>query len=218
MKLVVPFLATAALATSASAGLSPDFFGFKVVITNDGQNNTFDVYANFTGPKVLLNTYDLTSTGDLGFGSFIHNDLANGSWDPNFCQVGSQSPLVTNDSFVLIGGNTGVLSGNSTTADPGWGDIFGFNQTDIPDGAGWFNTNPPNLQGATNADNKVLIARFIVSRDVIATRTFFIKIGFYAGEGSPTEFGEGYFTVGVPAPGVLALLGLAGMTARRRRA
>ncbi|MBL9148903.1 MAG: hypothetical protein JNM94_09445 [Phycisphaerae bacterium] len=193
-----------ALAASANAG----FTGFTVENSVNGSgNNVSKVYANFDAlPAVLLNVFGVQNTG--GSATFIHNDFAGGSWAPQFTIAPGD-----NDSYVTIGGTFGFA--NSTTADPGWGGA-GFNQPGIPNGAGWFNNNPPNLQGAANAQGKVLVGQFVISGD--ATRSYFAKIGFNAGIGTPTVFGEGNFTVGVPAPGAFALLGLAGLAGRRRRA
>ena len=121
------------------------------------------------------------------------------------------------DSYVCIGGGTGFASGNSTAADPGWGNA-GFNQAGIADTAsvgvaGWFNQNPPNLQGQ-NIDGKTLLGQFVLSDS--ASMSLFMKIGYNAGvSGSPVQFGEGIFTL--PAPGAVAILGLAGLAGRRRR-
>ena len=48
----------------------------------------------------------------------------------------------------------------------------------------------------------------------------FMKVGYNNGiAGSAVQFGEGTFTLGaIPAPGAVALLGLAGLAGRRRRA
>ena len=49
--------------------------------------------------------------------------------------------------------------------------------------------------------------------------TFNLKIGYNNGvAGSPVQFAEATFTLGaIPAPGAIALLGLAGLAGRRRR-
>jgi hypothetical protein len=202
MNFVVPFLAVGALAASANAG----FTGFTWENSVNGAgNNVTKVYANFDSAANLLNVFSVQTTA--GSASFIQNDFAGGSWAPQFTFAPGD-----NDSYVTIGGTFGFS--NSTTADPGWGDD-GFNQPGIPDGAGWFNTNPPNEQGKA-INGKVLIGQWVVAGT--DTRTYFAKIGFNAALGTPTQFGEGEFIVGVPAPGAFALLGLAGVAGRRRRA
>ncbi|MSR18950.1 MAG: PEP-CTERM sorting domain-containing protein, partial [Phycisphaerales bacterium] len=48
--------------------------------------------------------------------------------------------------------------------------------------------------------------------------TAYLKIGFKVASTTTALFGQGNYTlVGVPAPGALALLGMAGFMSRRRR-
>jgi hypothetical protein len=207
MKFVVPFLAAAALAGSASAG----FTGFSVETSTTGSGKTaFNVFATFDGSGgVVLNAFGWSQTGGtLNIASALHNDFVGGSWSPQFNIGGATG----DDSFLTIGGTPGFA--NSTNADPAFGPA-GFNQLNIPTGAGWFNSNPPNLAGQS-VGGKTLIGRFVFNPASLSAGTFFLKVGFNAGLGTPTEFGEGTFTI--PAPGAIALLGLAGLTSRRRRA
>ena len=209
MKFLVPFLGAAALAASASAG----FTGFSSVATVGGDGKVVtQVYANFSGSSdTLLNVFGIAymggiNTSNFGAGNFYHTDFVGGSWAPQF----ASDPL--NDSFLTIGGTAGFA--NSSNADPAWGGL-GFNQPGLVTGAGWFNSNPPNLQGQ-NIAGKVFIGQF--KTDNAKTWEIFAKVGYNAGLSTPTVFGEGVFTVGVPAPGAVALLGLAGLVGRRRRA
>ena len=103
-------------------------------------------------------------------------------------------------------------------------DNFGGNGTQIPAAdAGWYNGSPPSLNGQVGdvagagtiagSDFGVLIGRF-------STGTFAnlegstLEVTWNQGLGTPGN--QAGFTV-VPAPGALALLGLAGMAGRRRR-
>ncbi len=63
------------------------------------------------------------------------------------------------DSFVTVGGDLAVPSSNTTTFDPGFPDA---SATVPPAGAGWYNSNPANLQGFTDAEGRVLVARFTI--------------------------------------------------------
>jgi MYXO-CTERM domain-containing protein len=56
-----------------------------------------------------------------------------------------------------------------------------------------------------------------MAADRAADFTFEAEIGYNTGAGTEVFFGAGIFTT-VPAPGALALLGLGGLIARRRRA
>jgi hypothetical protein len=222
---VVPIVAAASLAAGASAG----FLGFHVThITNsDGRTVTFvnGQWDLREGPAVLLNVFNWNYTGGIGTtgtgsGNFWHNDLFNGS--VNSDSNGTWSPQlagdITKDSYVTIGGTAGFA--NSTSADPGWGPA-GFNQPGIPEGGvtGWFNSNPPNLQGLADyfeGIGETFIGQFVT--DPGKTWDITVTVGFNHGLGTPTSFADGGFTIGIPAPGALALLGLAGLAGRRRRA
>lgn len=207
MKFVVPFIAAAALASGASAAFT--MFSTEAS-TNVQGNSVFKVYANFDAQASLLNAFQIVAgAGTLDVATAIHNDFVGGSWAPQF------SAAAGNDSYLLIGGLANF--GNSTNADPAFG-AAGFNQLTIPNGAGWFNGNPPNGQGASIA-GKTQIGQFVFAPGaVLEFRTFSLKVGYNAGLGTPTVFGQGEFTIGIPAPGAIALLGLAGLAGRRRRA
>jgi hypothetical protein len=198
---VIAGAAALAIAGFASAG----FVGFEV--ENLGLVNgksAWKVYAKFdSASDVVLNVFNMTGVS----GSFNHVDFAGGSWAPQFTSNNAE------DSYVTIGGAPGFS--NSTTADPNWG-ANGFNQPGIPNGAGWFNNNPPNLQGKVDGNLRTLIAQFVFTTATPSVFTATGSVGFNQGLGTPTVFGNGSFTI--PAPGAVALLGLAGLAGRRRRA
>lgn len=197
--------AALAIAGIASAG----FVGLESEKTVVSGKNVWRVYAKFNSASDVV----LSAFGIQGFGgsSFNDSDFASGTWDPKFAIDG------TIDSFVTIGGSTGFT--NSTSADPAWGGA-GFTQSGIPNGAGWFNSNPPNLQGKVDAVTlRTLIAQFVYEGSDTTQFTSPLTISFNQGLGTPTQFSTGgSFTIGVPAPGAVALLGLAGLAGRRRRA
>ena len=220
-------LGSLALAAAANA----NFHGIAVNESKVGSNCVVDVYATFdANPNgavdVLLNVFNVTASIDGGFGTLIHNDFVGGTWAPQF----SNNPAL--DTFCVIGGDANF--GNSTNADPNWG-AAGFNQVPIPNLAGWFNSNPPNLQGkaaAVNLFNKkgentwnglaTRIMRLVFVNPDPAGKGFSIS-GSYTnnkGLGTPAEQGSFSFSAplcSVPAPGALALLGLAGLAGGRRR-
>ncbi len=219
MKFMLSVAAAAAVAGTAAA----EFTGYTVEIAQaSGGLTAYQVFANFNGgTDTVLNAFQIHNTDGSGLISgFYHADALNGgvssnvagTWNPQFVlDPGAM------DSYVCIGGGTGFASGNSTAADPGWG-AAGFNQAGIADSAsvgvaGWFNQNPPNLQGQ-NFAGRTLLGQFVMAdSDSIS---LFLKIGYNSGvSGSPVQFGEGVFTL--PAPGAIALLGLAGLAGRRRR-
>lgn len=192
----------AALAVSGFA--SAGFVGMVVDSAVVNGKTVFHVYAQFDSANdVVLSCFGVAG---IPAGGFYHSDFVGGSWAPQFTQTAAE------DSFVTIGGAPGFS--NSTQADPNWG-AAGFNQPGIPNGAGWFNSNPPNLQGKVDGTLKTFIAQFSYAGAVTAF-TSPITVSFNQGLGTPTQFANSSFSV--PAPGAIALLGLAGLAGRRRRA
>ena len=212
----------AALAVVGSA--NANFTGYSVSSTTNGTYNMYQVFGNFDGATdTVLNAFQIHAIVGSSLAGFVHNDAltsgapstVSGTWNPQFVLAPGAF-----DSYVCIGGGTGFSSGNSTNGDPGWG-TSGLNQPGIPDGttagvAGWFNSNPPNLQGRV-VSGQVLLASMVLAVGDTTGRTFFMKVGYNSGvAGAPVQFGEGLFTL--PTPGAGALLGLAGLAGRRRRA
>ncbi|MFM7051940.1 MAG: hypothetical protein ACKOYN_07405 [Planctomycetota bacterium] len=215
-------LAALAIAGSSSAA----FIGYDVQNAGTvGGLTKWVLFGQFTAGSTdtVLNAFHFNKTVGGGNPVFWHNDALSGAastvagtWNPQFVLAPGAM-----DSYVCIGGGEGFASGNSTNADPDWG-AAGFNQAQVPflaagtttSGAGWFNGNPPNLQGRVDASGKVKLGQFVIgSNDPSAT--LFLKVGFNNGQGGSVVFGEGTFTI--PAPGAIALLGLAGLAGRRRR-
>jgi hypothetical protein len=200
------FAGAAALAVAGIA--SAGFVGLEAEKTVVGGKNVWRVYAKFNSANDVV----LSVFGIQGFGatSWNQSDFVGGSWNSQFTQDAGV------DSYVTIGGSTGFA--NSTSADPNWG-ALGFNQQGIPNGAGWFNSNPPNLQGKVDANLRTLLAQFVYTGDDTAIFSSPLTVSFNQGLGTPTQFSTGAtFSIGVPAPGAIALLGLAGLAGRRRRA
>ena len=197
--------AALAVAGIASAG----FVGLEAEKSVVGGKNVWKVYAKFDSANNVV----LSCFGVQGFvgSSWNHADFVAGTWNPQFTTDAGV------DSYVTIGGSTGFA--NSTSADPNWG-ALGFNQAGIPNGAGWFNSNPPNLQGKVDANLRTLLAQFVYTGDDTQVFTSPITVSFNSGLGTPTLFTTGaQFSIGqVPAPGAIALLGLAGLAGCRRRA
>ncbi|MCH2145218.1 MAG: hypothetical protein MK082_08740 [Phycisphaerales bacterium] len=219
-------IASAAAATLAGAAFA-DFTGFSGVASqyNDGITNwqVIDMYANFNtdGTEAVLNVYNAEIGTSDGLG-FNHNDLADaqgGSWKPSFSfeVPGVYDPM--RDSYVDIGYGVGAAAAlNQTALDPNFGTGLGAN---IPSGAGWFNLTPDNPRYANGGS--LHIGHFVwdSSRsdgNELNFFTFTADIGYNEGPGSEVSFGSGSYTWDIPAPGALALLGLGGIVARRRRA
>jgi len=228
MKLMALAL-TAAVASSASATFV-SYVVTKTQNTNSGVNlDVYTVWARFNGSTdTVLNAFNFNRVDGTATNMFYHRDLNStssnvltktaGTWSPS--QVGSATNNRPFDSYLTIGGNTGGT--NSTNADPSWPAAGGsWNRPDVPTGlnVGWFNSNPPNLQGrvgsAGNTATDVRLGQFSVDRDANGG-TWNLKIGYNSGvSGAPVQFAETTFSL--PAPGAMALLGLAGLAGRRRR-
>ena len=208
-------LAPLVFAGAAHAG----FVGYTVESSITAGVTTHRVYAQFNGASdTVLRAYNIHSISG-GLDGFVHNDLVSGglsavagSWNPNFALSSGT------DSFLAIGGAVGLGAGNTTLPDAGW--IMGWNQPGIPDLAstgiaGWYNHLTENQQGRADGTGRVLLAQLVLNTGH-AARTISLRISHNTGFGSAVTESEGTFTL-VPTPGAIALLALAGVTARRRR-
>jgi hypothetical protein len=230
MKLMA-FALTAAVASSASATFV-EYFTVKTQTSNSGVNlDVYVLYARFNGATdTVLNAFNFNRLDGSATNLFYHKDLSTGTtapypltktagtWNPS--QTGSATANRPFDSYLVIGGL--ATAANATNADPSWPAAGGsWNRPDVPNGvnAGWFNSNPPNLQGrvgsAGNTATDVRLGQFVVDRDANGG-TWNLKIGYSSGvQGAPVQFAERVFSL--PTPGAVALLGLAGLVGRRRR-
>jgi len=225
-------LALAAAVSSVASATFVEFYTVKTQTSNSGINlDVYTLYARFNGATdTVLNAFNFNRTDGSATNLFYHKDNAYyntgvlmkefGTWAPS--QTGSITLNRPFDSFLTIGGN--ATPTNTTNADPSWTGAGSWNRPDVPNGSnvGWFNSNPPNIQGRVgqtgNLADSVRLGQFSMDRDAVAS-TWNLKIGYNNGvAGSPVQFAETTFTLGViPAPGAIALLGLAGLAGRRRR-
>ena len=214
-------LGALALITS-SASAQNGFTGFSVVRTLTAAGNTqYKVYGNWSTASsfAVVNAFDFNVTpGFSGTMNARHQDNATDanedpsqSWNPNFNGV---TAVRDNDSWVTMSG-LGTTQGNDASLDPS------FSPSDasyIPVAAGWFDATPgtANLTGASLMLLQIVRAGNDASNGMgMCTST--MKVGFKVVSGSTPFIGAGSFTIGAPAPGALALLGLAGAFGRRRR-
>lgn len=225
---------TFALAAAAALGVSgiasASFIGVvfdSYAVESGGQSYAvIDAYIQFDNPDdTVLNIFNVDIFNVNGT-AFNHNDFNTlsglaGAW--NVTSSGNIPGVVDAnvDSFVLVGGPIGGT--NSTSLDPSFDPSTGGS---IPFNAGWFNSNPPNLQGQVDGDLRTWVARFaIAGTDSAETLSFAFNMGYNQGLGTGAQFayndgatrGPAILVDYVPAPGAVALLGLAGLAGRRRR-
>ena len=224
------------LASLVAATASADITGAYVV----GYSVTA---ADFDGSDVTVNVQDLylssDDAADTALNVFNYNagDNAASSYFQSFTGTGWQPTnlggpfdapaLRLADSFVTIGGfaqdtiipEQAPGAGAGTGLDPN----FGGNGAAAPGAnAGWYNGSPPSLNGAVGSVPEasgdliglgVLIGRFATVGDSdLVDGT--LEVTWNQGLGTPGQ--QAGFTI-TPAPGALALLGLAGIAGRRRR-
>lgn len=219
-------LLAACLVSSANA----EFLGFGsdsyAVTVGENNYDVLDVYAVYSSTSDKFLNVIGSNIQLIGASAFYQS---NGTWQPT--NTGSNAA----DSKVA----TGPAVGN-TSADPSfvnYNDEEGEDPTLPPTpGAGWFTSNPSpanNSNGAkvittqgiwqgTNGPFGVFIGRFSVAAGADQSRflVFASEIGTGVVGGSGTFFSSDTktFKYAVPTPGALALLGLAGIAGRRRRA
>jgi len=224
------FVASMALAAAVSSVASASFVSYVVTKTqtsNSGINlDVYTLFARFNGATdTVLNAFNFNRVDGSATNIFYHKDQASynsgvlmkefGTWNP--AQTGSITLNRPFDSHLMIGGVASAT--NATNADPSWGGAS-WNRPDVPNGlnVGWFNSNPPNLQGrvgtAPNTATLVKIGQFMLSAGH-ESRTYTLTAGYNNGAGGSVQFFTGTFVL--PAPGAIALLGLAGLASRRRR-
>ena len=214
------FVLSTAAAAAVSAAAAGDFVGFVVTAintTNSGQPlRVYTVWARFNGPTdTLLNCFNLgavagTSTSLTGFwhkdnayynSGFLMQEF--GTWNPS--QTGSTTNNRPFDSYLTVGGQ--AVGTNTSNAAPSWvtggnADARSWNRPDLPTNGtlGWFNSNPPNIQGrvgtAPNTATDVRIGQFVLSEGH-AEKLLTCTVGYNNGvTGSPVQFGTGTFRLG----------------------
>jgi hypothetical protein len=207
----------AGTASAAFVGLFAD--SYSVTDPSNGVSYAvIDLYAQFdntTGTVVSVFNANIGISNGTGFHhkDFNTADDEPGAWSPTL--TGSAVNNRPYDSFVLIGGTTG--GANTTSLDPNFSPNSG---PFIPANAGWFNSNPPNLQGRVNSTTlRTWLGRF-VSEGVTTSRNLNVTMTVSWNDGIGTPGGQdlrtGSFAY-VPAPGAVALLALGGLVGGRRR-
>ena len=198
-----------------------DFDGGVVTV------NVKDLYLSSNDEDdVALNVYNMTLAAE-GQVDYFQSFTGTG-WQPtNLGGPFDAAALRLADSFVTIGGfaldtiapEQAPGAGSGTGLDPN----FGGNNASAPGAlAGWYNGSPPSLNGQVGAVPEadgdliglgVLVGRFTYDGDFSLEGTT-LEVTWNQGLGTPGQ--QAGFLL-LPAPGALALLGLAGIAGRRRR-
>ena len=230
-KAVLAGLGTSVLAAAASADITGAYVvSYSVTAADfDGSDVTVNVQDLYLGSDdtadTVLNVYNMM-IADSGKVNYFQSFTGTG-WQPtNLGGPFDAAALQEIDSFVTIGGfaqdtllpEQAPGSGTGSALDPD----FGGNDTGYPtENAGWYNGSPPSYAGATGQvangsggfDTGVLIGRFAYQGDFsIVDSTLWVT--WNQGLGTPGQQSPFIIT---PAPGALALLGLAPFARRRRR-
>ena len=216
--LVAGSMLAAAVASVASAG----FTGYSVNRTvTAGGNIQYQVFANWDqSGLVFLNAFNFaTQSGTM---NARHQDFFTADGEVGTWQAGSSVSAADRgeDSWVTASGSA-TNSGWGSALDPGFAN--GGTVGDINNGAGWYDATPgtPNAiaVGGTQGGYRILLAQIVRNGgELDAFATFYLKNSFKVAGTTTALFSEGTFSIGVvPAPGAMALLGVAGLAGRRRR-
>jgi len=230
MKLMALAL-TAAVASSASAALS----GLVVtkVARTDGATalDVYTVFARFDGAganDTVTNVGQLQAVGGASLSQFYHKDNIGSGFVGAGAGLATWNPALTGnattnrpfDSFVTIG-TTAAGGSPGVSPDGGWpaagGDPDPFDRGDLPGtNPGWFLPGGSTAGRVNVGQNTfdVRIGQFVIAQGSNGG-TFQLKVSWNPGTTSSTT--SGFLQFNLPAPGAVALLGLAGLAGRRRR-
>ena len=196
------------LAGSAAA----DFNGMSWTVTSSANGDVYQLFADVDAGDQLNAVYgdDSIALNIEGTSAFYQNAFGQATvagMNPAFFPI---FPSLQNDSFVTIG-----LSNSTGNAMLDIGiDFSGFEAGGAiwTDNGSWFAT--PDDAQVYEVDGKVMIGQFTVAAGEGVFGTINLQ-GKNADGSNWSATGVEFNTV--PAPGALALLGLAGIAARRRR-
>jgi hypothetical protein len=217
------FVLASVVASSVASIASAGFTSFSVEqSTNASGNTVFKIFANFDNAGlgagqnwVFLNVFGHTTAS--GSMNAFHSGTGAGTWVP---QGTSSAAHVGNDSWVT---STGTHVGSQVALDPGFVEFDSYGEpipgvdAQIPNGAGWYDATPGTANNIAN--NKIQIMQIVRAGGAGDEYVANLQIGFKVSGTTTAIFGQGSYSIGVPvpAPGAVALLGLAGLAGRRRR-
>jgi uncharacterized protein (TIGR03382 family) len=239
MKTVL-FVAAAASAVVASADAG--FLGFVASSRTVGAVTVIDIFAGVQNANdKFLNVYNTTSNG-----VFVQKaGLANKTWKPDAAGFTSTRNTL-DDSFMTAGTFSGGAYGGeyyastNTNGDPNFtGTSWNATPasaaaTTIPALAGWYTGDPTSVDnnaeslaglvgrvngtGAASANFGIWCAHLVLTGNQVIGTDFTFSAFASIKDGVSGAVSQSSSNFPVPAPGAIALLGLAGLSARRRRA
>jgi MYXO-CTERM domain-containing protein len=239
MKTVL-FVAAAASAVVASADAG--FLGFVASSRTVGAVTVIDIFAGVQNANdKFLNVYNTTSNG-----VFVQKaGLATKTWKPDAAGFTSTRSTL-DDSFMTAGTFSGGAYGGeyyastNTNGDPNFtGTSWNATPasaaaTTIPALAGWYTGDPTSvdnnaeslagLVGRVNGTNAaganfgIWCAHLVLTGNQVIGTDFTFSAFASIKDGVSGAVSQASSSFPVPAPGAIALLGLAGLSARRRRA
>jgi MYXO-CTERM domain-containing protein len=239
MKTVL-FVAAAASAVVASADAG--FLGFVASSRTVGAVTVIDIFAGVQNANdKFLNVYNTTSNG-----VFVQKaGLANKTWKPDAAGFTSTRNTL-DDSFMTAGTFSGGSYGGeyyastNTNGDPNFtGTSWNATPasaaaTTIPALAGWYTGDPTSVDNnaeslaglvnrvngtnAAGANFGIWCAHLVLTGNQVIGTDFTFSAFASIKDGVSGAVSQASSSFPVPAPGAIALLGLAGLSARRRRA
>jgi hypothetical protein len=213
------FFVSSVAALVAASAASAGFTGFtadRVVLSNG--NIQYKVYANFdnvglpSGQSwVMLNAYSHAAVS--GTMNAVHQDTFTADGEVGTWNAGASVSAADRDfdSWVTSSG-LATSSGWGTALDPGFTD--GGTVRDINNGAGWYDATPATANTVTGG--RMLLMQIVRTAANDSVYTANLSLTFKV-SGTSTPIQPGAFQYTIPAPGAIALAGLAGLTGRRRR-
>lgn len=224
MKVKAFALAGAAVGSMFVASTAPAAFtGVTWEVVDQGAvgGTTYRFYAEFDDPTDQL----LAINGDANVSALTFSTNTVLQNDPIGAGAGTKSedfPFLATaawDSWVTIGVSSFSLDNNYSPGflgGDGSQNVIKGSSWSQADNGGWFDSDPTSADGAGGF---VLIAQFtvadVVGPGVAGDIEFGGTVSYNPGGGPPSS--SELFFVSTPAPGALALLGLAGLAGTRRR-
>ena len=221
------------VAATASADITSAYVVSYEVTTEDFGGASVSVFVqdlylgSDDGADVALNVFNMDlSTANNAASSYFQSATSTGWLAQNAGGIFDNAALRLADSFVTIGGmaqdtllpEQAPGAGAGTGLDPN----FGGNTAAAPGAlAGWYNGSPPSLNGQVGSVARpdgsfglgVMVGRFTTAdeRDLNGGT---LEVTWNQGLGTAGQ--QGSFTI-TPAPGGMALAGVAGLFGGRRR-